>query len=862
MTESLNLPQHVKPLWIEGLFTSEYERDTLPLLFAADKVYQDYYTSLRTKNPNLSVAVDQIRERNNLARLERQDGMWMECVDSLSFCVNLRKAVFDESDFQHTAAQKHHIMSLLNFATFFLRESSSGKTREPLLMRSFELFKKAEEAVAHVRGREDRSFLKTAIENNFSVYFAKRKKYCAAAQRMMLAVRAWIPLQIKEHQFYFAVQKSSGDLWSGRVDDAVMGLKQATTLFAKRKLEKAASPARQRTDQEFSDDSDASSSDDDGAGGAGQHIGGGHHESNAPFRYKIHVLNCGLDADMASCIAVHHNLAIALIAQRRYKEAVGWVTKALEIASAQSVLLPAAHPIVIAIRHAEEFCHKMSIGSKMGMFKMKRDEHSAPQYREMQSAVIKARDATHSDEHEGNSPGRSHQRGRSAQPPRFRKPSHVEAIQTYVKNISTRRLVEEYGFEDPRRSKSKSPPKQRDGSSSPPRLRPCSGPQREDQRVQVSDAPAVSVDPSPARESHRSNSPRSSRSSSRRTSPASSRASSPRSDSHSPQRLPSAAATECTTKDGRAAEPVDVATTSVVADAAAGEAPGQPQVVEPKQEEEHVRPPTPAASTEDPPNRSQEVAPEPQSQHPDLGSARDPTPPADVAPNYGEDGFDSASEANSPSKPKQPVDDDEHAPPEKPSSVDPSPPPDPVPSAEGGAPPHPTTSAEEEEEQQRMMDTTYGDDGFESASDVNSPQKSKSKEDPQAAGSGTLDDSRASACQNDGLEASDAASPEKALPAPTASTSEDVTKQTHLDNTAVTDNQNNYTTDFEATADDSAFSPPPPKRESDDAAGTNDEPAPAAAEPPAELDASAVEHAIPPGDTTYGDGDFEDDSSS
>ncbi|CUI15624.1 Hypothetical protein, putative, partial [Bodo saltans] len=518
MAETLNLPQNVKPLWIEGLFTSEYERDTLPLLFAADKVYQDYYTALRTKNPNLSVAIDQIRERNNLARLERQDGMWMECVDSLAYCVNLRKAVFDETDFQYTAAQKHHIMSLLNFATFFLRESN-GKTREPMLMRSFELFKKAEESVAHVRGREDRAFLKTAIENNYSVYFAKRKKYCAAAQRMMLAVRAWLPLQIKEHQFYFAVQKSSGDLWSGRVDDAVIGLKQATTLYSKRKMEKAASPQRQRTEQEYSDDSDeALSSDDEDGRGAGQMQAQGSGNTAAPFRYKIHVLNSGLDADIASCIAVHHNLAIALIAQRRYKEAVGWVIKALEIASAQSALLTATHPIVVAIRHAEEFCNKMSLGSKMSLFKMKKDEHSSQQHREMQAAVLKTRDVA------PKPPGG---RGNSAQPPRFRKPSHVEAIQTYIKNISTRRLVEEYGFEDPRKSRSKSPPK-RDMSSSPPRsTRPTSSPQREGPRVKQDErSSAPSAEPSPARAaSSRSNTPASSRSS-RTPSPPSSRASS------------------------------------------------------------------------------------------------------------------------------------------------------------------------------------------------------------------------------------------------------------------------------------------------------------------------------------------------
>ena len=31
----LQLPDEVRPLWIEGVFRSEFERDTLPLLFAS-----------------------------------------------------------------------------------------------------------------------------------------------------------------------------------------------------------------------------------------------------------------------------------------------------------------------------------------------------------------------------------------------------------------------------------------------------------------------------------------------------------------------------------------------------------------------------------------------------------------------------------------------------------------------------------------------------------------------------------------------------------------------------------------------------------------------------------------------------------
>lgn len=526
MADSLNLPPEVKPLWIEGLFTSEYERDTLPLLFATDKVFGDYYDALKEKNSSLAVAIDQIRERNTLARMERQEGMWMECVDSLLYCANLRKAIFAETDFQFTAAQKHHIMSLLNFATFFLRESNNAKVREAMLMRSYELFKKAEEAVAFVRNREDRYFIKTAVENNYSVYFAKRKKYCAASQRIQLALRAWNPLRLHEHRFYFAVQRHTGDLYSGRVDDAIVGLKQATLLISKKRLQALLSPARARGDHEVADPSISSDDDEVPTGEA----------AVAPFRYTIHVLNSGLDATAAAVIAVHHNLAIALIAQRRYREAVAWVSKCMELAAAQSTLLSPNHPIVVTIRRAEEFCQKMSVGTKMNAFLMKKDEYSAEKYRQLQAAAVReVKSGGHSGRSQqgtadGNVSPTPPRRGHSAQAPRFRKPSHVEALQTYLKNVSYRQLVEEYGFEDPRKAKHG----KKSASTSPVKHRPATASDagKAAPLIKASNKPTVSApiavpDASPARTSEGHKSPASSRSSSAKSSRRSSTASSP-----------------------------------------------------------------------------------------------------------------------------------------------------------------------------------------------------------------------------------------------------------------------------------------------------------------------------------------------
>lgn len=748
MAESLNLPPEVRPLWIEGLFTSEFERDTLPLLFASDKVYNEYYDAIRSKNSSMSIAIDQIKERNTLARMERQEGMWMECVDSLLYCANLRKAIFAETDFQYLAAQKHHIMSLLNFATFFLRESNIAKTKEAMLMRSYELFKKAEEAVAHVRNREDRCFLKTAIENNYSVYFAKRKKYCAAAQRIQLAVRAWAPLKLQDHRFYFAVQRSSGDLWSGRVDDAILGLKQAMAMLSKSKLEKLHSPPRQRGDHELSADTDSSSDDEPVAAAPEAH--------HAPFRYTIHVVNSGLDATAAASIAVHHNLAIALIAQRRYREAIGWVAKTLELAAAQSSLLAPSHPMVITIRHAQAFCEKMAVGTKMTAFKMKRDDHSSEQYRNMQVAVREVcsasgrRQAGDGDDAEEakrsrTSPSPPQSRGRSAQAPRFRKPSHVEALQTYLRNVSYRQLVEDYGFEDPRKARSPkpstssgkraSPQSSSDGPGKPivePLHSAASSPAKQrSENVSQQSSPAKSnAHPASARSAvtARSRSPSTSPRSSQTSSRASSRASSPSPTPRGPAKVEFSPPAEATVQSADSVVEAHPETKQSASQDSAS--PPMETKQAPVEEQQETTPLVTEAAAAD-------------------SAAANPHDDHHNTTTYGNDEFDSASELASPVKNDQPVENDDRPETEAPPlSYDAEPVASEAPRADSNnndeapiesqqvAPQQPEQMAAtslavetERNENRPRGDDAYADDGFDAMSAPSSPEKRAQEND-------------------------------------------------------------------------------------------------------------------------------------
>ena len=523
MADTLQLPAEARPLWIEGIFTSEFERDTLPLLFSSDRIFDEYYDALIKKNPHVSVALEQIRARNAQARQQRADGFWQDCVDSLSHCVHLRRCVFEETDFQFSAAQKHAILSMLNIATYFLKES---KSNDAMMMRAFELFKKAETAVNEVRHKEDRLFLKSVVDNNFATYFARRKKYKAAAQRAQIGLRAWAALRIRKYELYFAVLRGSGEVWSNRFDEALKLLQQALPLAPAEDAEGGEGGAKEP------DDPDAEEQD-------GSNV--------APVRFSIQVLNCGVGVVEASNIALHHNIAIALIGQRRYKDAAPWCAKAMDLATAQSAFLKSTHPIVQTIVHARDFCEKMSFSTKYVKYRMKSADHVSSKHdtraRHMQSVVTEQK-KQHQAGGDGGTRPASHQRQRAVSPaedgktekvarnadrhpnsrvaaaiyfPRFAKPSTAEALRTYVRGFSERQLIEEYGFEGPKQ-RPRPPPKTASGGT-----RPKPTGKKATPRSNSADPVSARSGDKSSHRSSRKSSPAGSRKSSRSRSPVSSR---------------------------------------------------------------------------------------------------------------------------------------------------------------------------------------------------------------------------------------------------------------------------------------------------------------------------------------------------
>jgi hypothetical protein len=464
-----DLPPEVRPLWIEAAFTAEYERDTLPLLFASERIFSEYYDALGQKNRSLSSAIEQIRQENAAARSYRVEGMWRESIEALMRCVELRRAVFDSQDFQYVASLRHCILSMLNFASYFMKEAGSD-SESSMLSRAFELLKRAEEASARFTDNVDKLFFRALVENNFALYFMKRKLLKAAAQRLQLGAKAWLSVvpqkegnnnnNNKQQQnqdrkggnsndsssntvgFYFAVQRGVGECSCSRFESGLELFKRAVAIAPqlpeeqdqqradaderdkkekeiqggdkkaiennnnnnqspKRKASSAsartssagskrpasaassssASPKKNkskakksRADSSSGSDDDDEDDDDDlelsksrnnnknnkqkSQGGAAENQA---HSSSSelPVQVSLQLLGIPVGVDAIAQIALHHNVAVAFIGMRKYKDALPWATKATELLTACQESLPANSSIVKIVTRCSEFCHKM-----------------------------------------------------------------------------------------------------------------------------------------------------------------------------------------------------------------------------------------------------------------------------------------------------------------------------------------------------------------------------------------------------------------------------------------------------------------------------------------------------------------------
>jgi len=334
-----DLPDEVKPIWVEGVLTSEYERDTLPLLFSTNEVFQEYYDALCEKNPPLAAAIKQVQLRNLQAREQRAAGYWQECLASLSQCIHLRRCIFEDDHFQYTGAVNHFLLSVLNFASFFLRESANDpKTKEVMLIRAFDLFKKSQDSLNSVSHIGHRAFFKAMISNNFANYFHRRRKEKAASQCTLDAMKAFSRSRVSAYAFYFQLSAATSYVSSGRFDDAIRKLQSALGL-----IEQSLDGSNE---DEYYDPYDK--------GGPGP---------APPIRFTVQMLFSDMPI-MAACeLACCHNMAAAYAGLHKYDQVAQWCGRAMQVAQANEAFLKASHPWIRAIKRTQAFCAKMAFAA-------------------------------------------------------------------------------------------------------------------------------------------------------------------------------------------------------------------------------------------------------------------------------------------------------------------------------------------------------------------------------------------------------------------------------------------------------------------------------------------------------------------
>eukprot|EP00756_Hemistasia_phaeocysticola_P065580 Hpha_TRINITY_DN8647_c0_g1::TRINITY_DN8647_c0_g1_i1::g.168562::m.168562 len=329
----LSLPEGVQPVWFEGVLTSEFERETLPLLFASDEVFEEYYTELIRGHPHITQALEQVRTRNKAARAQKAEGFWGECLTTLAQCAHLRRCIFDDDDFQYTTAVTHYVLSVLNFASYFVKESRqlAGTQKDVLLGRAYDLFKRAEEATQEVLHPGTRSFLRAAVANNFANYFWRRGKVKAAVQHAIRAQRYWLKSKVGRSSEYFAMREAVAFCFQERWDAAASALTAAAE-------EKQAAEGRP-----------------------------------PPVRFAIQLMASPLALEETSRLLIYHNLAVALVGQRKYRDAAQWSQRAVQAVEGAEQL-PSQHPWVRVVRACDELCAKMSFAAPYHRYKMKPEE--------------------------------------------------------------------------------------------------------------------------------------------------------------------------------------------------------------------------------------------------------------------------------------------------------------------------------------------------------------------------------------------------------------------------------------------------------------------------------------------------------
>eukprot|EP00906_Rhabdomonas_costata_P010895 RCo015323 len=354
------LPADVTPIWLEGIVTSDFESDTLPILFVDDEIYSDYYDTMCVRNPQLAPAIRHLQQVNSTARQKwKQENNEEECLTALWQCVQLRRYIFNEGDFQHTAAMSHFLMTLLRFATMLLYEnaSTSRKSREEALSRCLQLFKKAQEVEKMLPRKPSthRALFQALVHNNFANYFYRRRRPMAAAQEALGALRSVQKSCHSPYLHYFSLRAAVAELLGGRFDEAVELLQQCFTVMP------------------------SSSSGEGNMGSSGSVY--------PPVRYAVELLDDTVPIHSACEVMAYHNMAVAQIGKHKHHRAMIWCNQAFQAMSAMQEVsgegAAGESRWMSCVVLTRNFCKKMILAHRVEKLRISSSDALPPEVEEL-----------------------------------------------------------------------------------------------------------------------------------------------------------------------------------------------------------------------------------------------------------------------------------------------------------------------------------------------------------------------------------------------------------------------------------------------------------------------------------------------
>uniref|UniRef100_A0A7S1IBH6 Uncharacterized protein n=1 Tax=Eutreptiella gymnastica TaxID=73025 RepID=A0A7S1IBH6_9EUGL len=402
------LPEKLAPIWLEALITSEYERDTLPLLFSGIEDFDTYFEDLLAANDDsMAPAIREMKNRNLEAREERAMGHWPECLLALERAVQLRLIAFPESHPAHHdyVLSLHHLMfSLITFGTWFLKESGEQedlRVRDVHEIRAFELFGKAKGLLEAIKNKQEHWFFKALLFNNMANYYWRRRKQSAATQVMLDSHRAWVKTKQVKYGYYFYVQYATSLLVMGRYESAMKAMQHAVSILP----DNGPVPGTSMHEPEEDD-------------------------SRLPLRFQPQLLSSALPLVAATCLTAYHNFSLAMVGARKYKDAALWCAKCMDVAAAHRSYLRVNHPWVKSIKRLQEYCTKMSFSANFEKFRMKPSETRSRAFPNLHKLVTEAQRSSPTvalDGTAGSSEHLANDEGQASIPPRTPPPNSEHA---------------------------------------------------------------------------------------------------------------------------------------------------------------------------------------------------------------------------------------------------------------------------------------------------------------------------------------------------------------------------------------------------------------------------------------------------